>query len=38
LLSAHSQGRYTIELSHYEAVPPAVQQQLVAAQKVHDED
>jgi hypothetical protein len=37
LLSAHSQRRYTIELSHYEAVPPAVQQ-LVAAQKVHDED
>jgi elongation factor G len=32
------QGRYTIALSHYEAVPPAVQQQLVAAHKVHDED
>ena len=32
------QGRYTIALSHYEAVPPAVQQQLVAAHQVHDED
>jgi elongation factor G len=32
------QGRYTITLSHYEAVPPAVQQQLVAAHKVHDEE
>ncbi|GAB4039791.1 MAG: elongation factor G [Rubrivivax sp.] len=32
------QGRYTIMLSHYEAVPPAVQQQLVAAHQVHDED
>jgi len=32
------QGRYTIELSHYEAVPPTVQQQLVAAHKVHDEE
>jgi elongation factor G len=31
------QGRYSIALSHYEAVPPAVQQQLVAAHKVHDE-
>jgi elongation factor G len=32
------QGRYTIALSHYEAVPPNVQQQLVAAHQVHDED
>jgi elongation factor G len=32
------QGRYTIELSHYEAVPPTVQQQLVSQHKVHDED
>ncbi|HMO45207.1 MAG TPA: elongation factor G [Rubrivivax sp.] len=32
------QGRYTIELSHYEAVPPAVQQQLVASHQVHDEE
>jgi elongation factor G len=32
------QGRYTIALSHYEAVPPTVQQQLVAAHKVHDEE
>jgi len=32
------QGRYTIELSHYEAVPPAVQQQLVASHKVHEEE
>jgi elongation factor G len=32
------QGRYSIALSHYEAVPPTVQQQLVAAHKVHDDD
>ena len=32
------QGRYAIELSHYEAVPPAVQQQLVGQHKVHDEE
>jgi elongation factor G len=32
------QGRYTIELSHYEAVPPTVQQQLVSAFKVRDDD
>ncbi len=31
------QGRFTVALSHYEAVPPAVQQQLVAAYGVHDE-
>ena len=32
------QGRYTIAFSHYEAVPPQVQQQLASAWKVHDED
>jgi elongation factor G len=32
------QGRYTIELSHYEAVPPTVQQQLMGQYKVKDED
>jgi elongation factor G len=32
------QGRYTIALSHYEAVPPNVQTQLVSAHKVHDEE
>lgn len=32
------QGRYTIELSHYEAVPPTVQQQLSSQYKVKDED
>ena len=32
------QGRYTISLSHYEAVPPNVQAQLVAQHQVHDED
>jgi elongation factor G len=32
------QGRYTIELSHYEAVPPGVQAELVGKHKVHDED
>ena len=32
------QGRYTLALSHYEAVPPAVQQQLVAGWKQRDED
>jgi elongation factor G len=32
------QGRYTITLSHYEAVPPTVQQQLVASHKVSDEE
>jgi elongation factor G len=32
------QGHYTISLSHYEAVPPTVQQQLVAQHKVHEED
>ncbi|HWI82487.1 elongation factor G [Ramlibacter sp.] len=32
------QGRYTIEFSHYEAVPPNVQQQLISQHKVKDED
>jgi elongation factor G len=32
------QGRYTIELSHYEAVPPNVQQQLVAQFQVKDDE
>jgi elongation factor G len=32
------QGRYTIELSHYEPVPPAVQQQLMGQFKVKEED
>jgi elongation factor G len=31
------QGRYAVELSHFAAVPPAVQAQLVADFKVHDE-
>jgi elongation factor G len=32
------QGRYTIALSHYEAVPPAVQQALVGQYRVHEDD
>ncbi len=32
------QGRYSIELSHYEPVPPAVQKELVAQFKPHEED
>jgi elongation factor G len=32
------QGRYTIELSHYDPVPPPVQQQLVGQFQVKDED
>ncbi len=32
------QGRYTLELSHYEAVPPTVQQQLAAQFKPHDDE
>ncbi len=32
------QGRYSIALSHYEAVPPNTQQQLVAGYKVKDEE
>ena len=32
------QGRYTISLSHYDPVPPLVQQQLMAQYRVKDED
>jgi elongation factor G len=32
------QGRYVIELSHYEAVPPSVQQLLMGKYKVGDEE
>jgi elongation factor G len=32
------QGRYTIALSHYDPVPPSVQQQLMAQFKVKDDD
>ncbi len=32
------QGRYTVEFSHYEAVPPNLQQQLVGAFRVRDDD
>ncbi|MBT9464112.1 elongation factor G [Hydrogenophaga sp.] len=32
------QGRYTIALSHYEAVPPAVQQTLMGQYRVREED
>jgi len=32
------QGRYTIELSHYEPVPPSVQAQLVSQHQVKEED
>jgi elongation factor G len=32
------QGRYTLEFSHYDPVPPTVQQQLVGQYKVKDED
>ncbi len=32
------QGRYTLELSHYEPVPPNVQQQLVSGFKVKEEE
>ena len=31
------QGRYTLMLSHYEAVPPTVQSQLAAQYKIHEE-
>ena len=31
------QGRYTIEFSHYEPVPPTVQQQLASQYRVKDE-
>ena len=32
------QGRYTLTLSHYDPVPPGVQQQLVSQHQVKDED
>ena len=32
------QGRYSITLSHYEAVPPTVQLQLIGQHKVRDDD
>ena len=32
------QGSYTLELSHYEQVPPTVQQQLAAGFKPHQEE
>ena len=32
------QGRYSIALSHYEAVPPSVQAELVGKYKAHDEE
>jgi len=32
------QGRYTLELSHYEAVPASVQQQLMGQYQAKDED
>jgi len=32
------QGSYTMELSHYDVVPPNVQQQIVAAYKPHGEE
>jgi elongation factor G len=32
------QGSFSMELSHYEAVPPPIQQQLASQHKVHPED
>jgi elongation factor G len=32
------QGRYTLELSHYEAVPPTIQQQLASQYKLKDDE
>ena len=32
------QGRYLIALSHYEAVPPTVQQQLMGQYKLRDDE
>ena len=32
------QGRYTVEFSHYEAVPPNTQQRLIGEFKVRDDD
>jgi elongation factor G len=32
------QGSYSMEFSHYEAMPPNVQQEIMAKSKVHDEE
>ena len=32
------QGRYTLALSHYDPVPPNIQQQLASSFKAHDDD
>ena len=32
------QGRYTVSLSHYDPVPPSVQQQLMGQFRVKDDD
>lgn len=32
------QGRYTLSLSHYEAVPPSTQAQLVAGYQLREDD
>jgi elongation factor G len=32
------QGHYTLALSHYEPVPPGVQQQLTSSHKTRDDD
>jgi elongation factor G len=32
------QGSYTMELSHYDLVPPNVQQQIVSKAKLHEDD
>ncbi len=32
------QGRYTLALSHYDPVPPNIQQQLTSSYQAHDED
>jgi elongation factor G len=32
------QGSYTMELSHYDPVPPHIQQQMLAAYKPHPEE
>ena len=32
------QGRYTLAMSHFEAVPPAVQQQLMGQHRVKDDE
>ena len=32
------QGRYTLSMSHYDAVPPNVQQELVGQYRVREEE